>query len=182
MKNQIADPEFKNGSFCVKENLEVSIEGKFEMLQSSIYPDCYQISSEYFFVIKVQFNPTIELDQTLELKKLHLRIWERSRNKETGEFRNVIVQHDKDLKESKDSPVKGITITPGCNRKEFNILLYIENLNANVTGFISYKIKGQDEFKKLHFNQFVLDLPKGQKLIKNFTFKEFWDAVSVIER
>jgi hypothetical protein len=32
MKNQIADPEFKNGSFCVKENLEVSIEGKFEML------------------------------------------------------------------------------------------------------------------------------------------------------
>lgn len=97
---------------------------------------------EYFFVIKVQFTPTPELDQTFELKKLHLKIQDRSRNKETGDLQNMTVQHDKDLKESKDSPVRGITITPGCKRKEFNILLYVENLNAIVNGFITYKVKG----------------------------------------
>jgi len=81
MKNQYQDPNFKNGSYSIQDNVEISSQGKFEMLQSSIYPETYGVPCEYFFVIKLQFKATPELKKTIVLKKINLVIKDKSRNK-----------------------------------------------------------------------------------------------------
>ena len=47
--------------------------------------------------------------------------------------------------------------------KEHNILLYVENLNAKVSGHFEYKILGEktNEVHKIEIKEFVLDLLKG---------------------
>jgi len=49
----IDDPDFTNGSRIIQDGIEVCAQGKFEMLQSSIYPETYRVPSEFFFVIKI---------------------------------------------------------------------------------------------------------------------------------
>ena len=62
VKNVLADdPDFKNGSYTEQDGITVSAQGKFEMLQSSIYPDCYGGTCEFFFVIKIQFQADASL-------------------------------------------------------------------------------------------------------------------------
>ena len=62
VKNVLADdPDFKNGSYTEQDGITVSAQGKFEMLQSSIYPDCYGVPCEFFFVIKIQFQADASL-------------------------------------------------------------------------------------------------------------------------
>lgn len=59
---------------------------------------------------------------------------------------------------------------------EHNVLIYVENLNAKVTGYVEYyKAKGSDkDIQKIEIKEFYLNLIKGQKLIKNAYFKQFW--------
>ena len=49
MKNMPAD--YKNGSYIIDQGVTLSSQGKFEMLQSSIYPEKYNVPCEYFFII-----------------------------------------------------------------------------------------------------------------------------------
>lgn len=67
--------------------------------------------------------------------------------------------------------------------KEHNILLYVENLNAKVCGHFEYKIAGDksNEVHKIEIKEFYLDLLKGQCLIKNHTFKDFWQNVEDVQ-
>lgn len=71
-------------------------------------------------------------------------------------------------------------------QREHNILLYVENLGAKVTGYIEYKDLNnknpEAENKKVDIKEFYLDLMKGQSLVKNHTFKEFWQSVEDFER
>jgi hypothetical protein len=63
------------------------------------------------------------------------------------------------------------------------VLIYVENLGAKVTGYVEYvKINSKDKKSyKIEVKEFYLDLIKGQKLIKNHYFKEFWQTVSEYE-
>jgi hypothetical protein len=85
------------------------------------------------------------------LKKIHLQIQDKSRDKTTGEVQTVNVSIDRDLKEenSKENE-SGLIIRPGGPKKEHNILLYIENLKAIVNGHVEYTVEGKpDEIKTL---------------------------------
>lgn len=67
-----------------------------------------------------------------------------------------------------------------------NVLLYVENLGAKVTGVIEYqKLNANgdliEEVFQLQVNEFVLDLNEGEELIKNFNFKEFWNFYAEYE-
>ena len=83
----------------IKDDLEISSQGKFEMLQSSIYPETYGVPCEFFFVIKFQFKATPDLKQNIILKKIILKIHDNSRDKNTGELKRVIVPIERVLKE-----------------------------------------------------------------------------------
>ena len=99
MRNQHLDEDFKNGSFMVKNDVEISSQGKFEMLQSSIYPETYGVPCEFFFVIKFQFRATSELKHNIVMKKIILKIHDNSRDKNTGELKRVVVPIERVLKE-----------------------------------------------------------------------------------
>lgn len=72
MKNMQGE-EFVNGSYIETDGISVSSQGKFEMLQSSIYPDSYGVPCEYFFVIKIQLEGLATLREDVQLKKIHLK-------------------------------------------------------------------------------------------------------------
>mmetsp|Transcript_41995 Transcript_41995/g.64313 ORF Transcript_41995/g.64313 Transcript_41995/m.64313 type:complete len:117 (+) Transcript_41995:743-1093(+) len=44
---------FRNGSLTQGNGIEVQAQGKFEMLQSSIYPKRCGVPSEFFFIVKI---------------------------------------------------------------------------------------------------------------------------------
>lgn len=66
---------------------------------------------------------------------------------------------------------------------EHNILLYIENLKAKVSGFLEYSLLDNPEVvKKIPINTFYLDIGReDQHIIKNHTFKDFWNSVAEVE-
>jgi len=72
-------------------------------------------------------------------------------------------------------------LSPGVT-KEHNILLYVENLGAKVTGDVEYQVISTGETCKINIKEFQLDLLEGQCLVKNHTFKEFWQSVEDFER
>lgn len=65
-------------------------------------------------------------------------------------------------------------------------MLYVENLGAKVTGYVEYKYVSEKDpsipLHKITLKDFTLDLLKGQSLVKNHTFKEFWQSVEDFER
>ena len=167
MKN-LQGSDFTNGSFIETDGIEISSQGKFEMLQSSIYPDSYGVPCEYFFVIKIQLEATAALQGEVELRKIHLKISDKSRNKTTNELQTVFVHIDRDLTErNEDSPnqEEDLILKYKGGQREHNILLYVENLGAKVSGYIEYKDlndKNPDaENKKVDIKEFYLDLMKG---------------------
>lgn len=97
-------PDFKNGSYFVDQGVAISAQGKFEMLQSSIYPEQYGVPCEYFFIIKLEFEPTEELKEDLILKQVVLNIKDRTRNKNTGQYEYIDVQINRPLPEKSENP------------------------------------------------------------------------------
>jgi hypothetical protein len=57
-------------------------------------------------------------------------------------------------------------------------------LKAKVVGFVEYVVVDdkKQEMKKINIKDFELDLLKGQEIVKNHTFTDFWDSVADIER
>jgi len=48
-----------------------------------------------------------------------------------------------------------------CIQKEHNILLYVENLGAKVTGYVEYTVLATQENLKINIKEFNLDLLEG---------------------
>lgn len=110
------------------------------MLQSSIYPESYGVPSEYFFVVKFLFKSLPDTKDTIKFMKIHLNIEDKNRNKETGEYKKNIVPIDRKLNRN-----EGLLLVPGGPTKEHNILLYVANLKAKVTGYIEYQKVGAEK-------------------------------------
>jgi len=96
------------------------------MLQSSIYPKAYGVPSEYFFVIKFMFEPTPDLEETIKLTNIHLDINDR--------VKDNVKPVDRKLNKN-----EGILLNRSSEIKQHNILIYLENLKASVTGYIEYE-------------------------------------------
>jgi hypothetical protein len=75
--------DFKNGSYSVDQGIKLSSQGKFEMLQSSIYPEAYNVPCEYFFIIQIEFDPAQDLQTDILLKRIKLNIKDKTKNKTT---------------------------------------------------------------------------------------------------
>jgi hypothetical protein len=134
VRNCINDRDFTTGSRVIQDNIEICAQGKFEMLQSSIYPESYKVPSEYFFVIKIQFFPN-ELTRPVKLKKLQIKIVDViKQEKKPFEKADVII--DRHLRDKQKNP--GLILKPDSNFLEHNILLYVENLKARVSGHLEY--------------------------------------------
>ena len=84
-------PDFKNGSYAEDQGIAISAQGKFEMLQSSIYPEQYGVPCEYFFIIKIEFEGNDDMKENVLLKKVVLNIKDRTRNKTTGQYEYIDV-------------------------------------------------------------------------------------------
>ena len=71
----------------------------------------------------------------------------------------------------------------GDKHAEHNILLYTEELKAKVKGHLEYcRVDKPNQLLTVPIPEFLLDLGyKGQHIIKNHTFKEFWKAVDEVE-
>jgi len=114
--------------------------------------------------------------------KIHLNIQDKNRNKDTGEYERNDVPIDRKLNRT-----EGLLLAPGGPTKEHNILLYVANLKAKVTGYVEYQKVGAEKpqmnakMNRLNVKEFYLDLHKGQSIIKNHIFLEFWNSVSEIE-
>lgn len=111
--------------------------------------------------------------------KIHLNIQDKNRNKDTNEYERNDVPIDRKLNRN-----EGLVLMPGGPTKEHNILLYVANLKAKVTGYIEYTTQNADKnapLKKINIKEFYLDLLEGQNIIKNHTFLEFWNSVAEIE-
>lgn len=74
---------FKNGSYNVEQGVKISSQGKFEMLQSSIYPEAYNVPCEYFFIIQIEVEPNEDMETDILMKKIKLKIKDRTKNKTT---------------------------------------------------------------------------------------------------
>ena len=87
---------------------------------------------------------------------------------------NVEINRDLSKKvEGEAVPRKAILEKGGIGEKrESNVLLYVENLGAQVNGYLKYHYEGDAEVRQIKINKFNLDLPKGQYLIPNQMFKE----------
>ena len=185
VKNMPAEG-YENGSVSNQEGIELTTQGKFEMLQSSIYPPSYGVPSELFFIIKIQIEAMESLDRRVILKSIHLTIKDKTYNKRTGKMEVINVEINRDLSkkvEGEAVPRKIILEKGGIGEKrESNVLLYVENLGAQVNGYLKYHYEGDAEVRQIKINKFNLDLPKGQYLIPNQLFKEFWDAHAEFER
>lgn len=148
------------------------------MLQSSIYPESYRVPSEFFFVIKIQFIPQ-GLTEPVKLKKVQLKILDTQ--KSNSESKQSEVTIDRILKDKQKQP--GILMNHDSQNLEHNILLYVENLKAKVMGHLEYSTLAKpDEILKVEIKEFFLDIGrKEQHIIKNHTFKEFWNSVKEVE-
>ena len=127
-----------------------------------------------------------DLQETVELRKIDIEIHDKSRNRTTGELENVIVQIERDLYLKEDSEEDQVyaTITPNGGYHEHNVLLYIEHFGTEVFGTLEYvteKDKKEGTTSKMDINKFHLELIKGQKLVKNHTFKDFWQKAEEYE-
>jgi len=58
---------------------------------------------------------------------------------------------------------------------DYDIMIYVENLGSKVTGSLNY-IDNAGTVREMAINDFYLDLYEGQELVKNLTFKKFWDT------
>ena len=70
------------------------------MLQSSIYPDCYGVPCEFFFVIKFLFS----LDKTtgkepITLRKLHLNMKDKTKERGSNVYEDVNISIERRLVE-----------------------------------------------------------------------------------
>lgn len=82
-----------------------------------------------------------DLPETIELRKLELKIHDKSRNRTTSELEDAIVEVKRDLylKDENDEEAKVYaTIRPNGGSHEHNVLLYIEHFGTEVEGFIEY--------------------------------------------
>ena len=52
--------------------IELCCQSKFEMLQSSLYPESYGVPSEHFFIIKFYFTAMADLKEAVNLKRIQL--------------------------------------------------------------------------------------------------------------
>jgi hypothetical protein len=57
------------------------------------------VPCEYFFIIKIEFEPTKDLKDDILLKKVVLNIKDRTRNKNTGQYEYIDVQINRPLPE-----------------------------------------------------------------------------------
>ena len=158
------------------------------MLQSSIYPENYRVGQQYFFIVKIQIEGLSDLQETIELRKFQIDIHDQTRNRSTGELENNIIKIERDLhlKDEEDEEVKNFAvIKPNGGYHEHNVLLYIENFGTKVTGTLEYlteKDKKEGTTSTIEIGEFYLDLQKGQKLVKNHTFTDFWKAAEEYEQ
>ena len=53
VQKMVMDPEYRNGSLSFFDGLQISAQGKLEMLQSLIYPPKCGVPSELFFIVKI---------------------------------------------------------------------------------------------------------------------------------
>lgn len=67
VKNCLKDPEYRQGSVCSSHDMEVQIQSKFEMLQSSLYPPQMKVSNEIFSLILVQFKALPSMKDAIKL-------------------------------------------------------------------------------------------------------------------
>jgi hypothetical protein len=99
------------------------------------------------------------------MKKIILQIHDKSINKTTGELQQVAVPINRKLKESdqEDDQEIGLLIKNGGPMKEHNILLYVENLKATVTGHFEYSVIGEkpDKTHIIQIKEFKLDILHG---------------------
>ena len=58
----------------MQDGIEISAQSKFELLQSSIYPKCYYLPNEYFFMIKFIMKNINQGNRQIILKNLILNI------------------------------------------------------------------------------------------------------------
>ena len=69
---------------------------------------------------------------------------------------------------------------------DFDIMIYVENLGARIRGFVEYietdKDSDADQVKKLPIHDFYLDLAEKEELIKNHTFKVFWEKFDSLSK
>ena len=93
-----------------------------------------KVASNYFFIIKLQFKGTDELENEITLTKLHLVVTEKIKDMRSNLYNKCEVHIERDLKQLKI--VKG-------GLKEHEILFYTENLGATVKGHIVYKVAGK---------------------------------------
>ena len=95
--------------------------------------------------------------------KIHLNIQDKNRNRETNEYEKQEVQIDRKLKG--ENRTQGLMLAPGGPTKEHNILLYVENLKAKVTGYVEYQkvIPGVEKptLQRINIKEFYLDLHHG---------------------
>ena len=99
VRNCVQNPDYYQGSMMVQDGLEVTAQGKFEMLQSSIYPSSYRVPNEIFFVIKIQIHALPNLEGKVKLNKILLDIEDKSRNNQANEKHTIKVQIEKQLKD-----------------------------------------------------------------------------------
>jgi hypothetical protein len=130
VRNCVKDVDYTNGSQNIQDNIEVCAQGKFEMLQSSIYPESYRVPSEFFFVIKIQFYPH-NLTTPVKLNKITLKIHDQAK-KAKSDSKQAEVTIERPLKDKHKNP--GLILKPDTAYMEHNILLYVENLKAQVHG------------------------------------------------
>lgn len=78
----------------------------------------------------------------------------------------------------------GFILKPDTTYLEHNILLYVENLKAEVSGQLQYStIEDPEVVHTVKINKFILDIGlKDQHIIKNHTFKEFWNYIDDVEQ
>jgi hypothetical protein len=125
------------------------------MLQSSIYPESYKVPSEYFFVIKIQFSPN-GLSRPVKLQKVQLKILDViKKQKKPDEKADVTI--DRQLRDKQKNP--GLILKPDSPSLEHNILLYIENLKAHVSGYLEFiYLDCPEEKHTIHLKDFILDI------------------------
>lgn len=106
------------------------------MLQSSIYPDCYGVPCEYFFVIKIQFEAAASVKKNIQLKKLYLKMKDKTKERGSSTYEDVIISIERKLVDKTKTNAngqaevrpQGAILKPGGPHFEHNILLYTENL------------------------------------------------------
>lgn len=67
------------------------------MLQSSIYPECYGVPCEYFFVIKFLFELDPNAPTPINLKKLFLNMKDKTKERGSSVYEDVNITIDRKL-------------------------------------------------------------------------------------